>query len=44
MLKDEDIANIIDKYKDAEDIAKNLIKGAIKKGGLDNITVIVIKI
>ena len=44
MLKDEDIANIIDKYKDAKDIAKNLIKGAIKKGGLDNITVIVVKI
>jgi len=44
MLKDEDIANIIDKYKDAKDIAKNLIKDAIKKGGLDNITVIVVKI
>lgn len=44
MFKDEDIANIIDKYKDAKDIAKNLIKGAIKKGGLDNITVIVVKI
>lgn len=44
MLRDEDIANIIDKYKDAGNIAKNLIKGAIKKGGLDNITVIVIKI
>ena len=44
MLKDEDIANIIDKHKDAKDIAKNLIKGAIKKGGLDNITVIVVKI
>lgn len=44
MLKDEDIANIIDKYKDAKDIVKNLIKGAIKKSGLDNITVIVIKI
>jgi protein phosphatase len=44
MLKDEDIANIIDKYKDAKDIAKNLIKGAIKKSGLDNITVIVVKI
>lgn len=44
MLRDEDIANIIDKYKDAKDIAKNLIKDAIKKGGLDNITVIVVKI
>jgi len=44
MLRDEDIANIIDKYKDARNIAKNLIKGAIKKGGLDNITVIVVKI
>lgn len=44
MLKDEEISSIIDKYRNAHDIAKNLIKGAIKKGGLDNITVIVIKI
>jgi len=44
MLKDEDISGIIGKYKNAQDIAKNLIKGAIKKGGLDNITAIVIKI
>jgi len=43
MLKDEVISSIIGKYKNAQDIAKNLIKGAIKKGGLDNITVIVIK-
>jgi serine/threonine protein phosphatase PrpC len=44
MLKDEEISGTIDKYKNAEVIAKNLIKGAIKKGGLDNITIIVIKI
>jgi len=44
MLKDKDIASIIGKNKKAEDISKNLIKAAIKKGGLDNITVIVIKI
>ena len=43
MLKDIEISNIIDKYKNARDITKNLIKGAIKKGGLDNVTVIVIK-
>jgi protein phosphatase len=44
MLRDKDIASIISKNKKAEDISKNLIKAAIKKGGLDNITVIVIKI
>ncbi len=44
MLKDKDISSIIDKYKNTKGIAKNLIKGAIKRGGLDNITVIVIKI
>jgi serine/threonine protein phosphatase PrpC len=43
MLKDKDIAGIIDKYESARDITRNLIKGAIAKGGLDNITVIVIK-
>ena len=43
MLKDEEISGIIDINKNAQDIAKNLIKGALKKGGLDNITVIVIK-
>ena len=44
MLRDQDIAGIIDKYKSVQDITKNLIKAAIKKGGLDNITVIVIKV
>ena len=44
MLRDKDIAIIIGKNKKAEDISKNLIKAAIRKGGLDNITVIVIKI
>jgi len=43
MLKDEEISSIIDINKNAQDIAKNLIKDVIKKGGLDNITVIVIK-
>jgi protein phosphatase len=43
MLRDEEISSIVDMNKNAQDIAKNLIKGAIKKGGLDNITVIVIK-
>ena len=44
MLKDEDMVITINKYKSARDITKNLIKGAIIKGGLDNITVITIKI
>ena len=44
MLKDEDMVIIINKYKSARDITKNLIKDAIIKGGPDNITVIVIKI
>jgi len=43
MLKDKEISSIMDKYKNARDITKNLIKGAIKKGGQDNITIIVIK-
>ncbi len=44
MLKDREIAEIIDKSKSPRDITKNLIKGALIKGGLDNITVIAIKI
>jgi serine/threonine protein phosphatase PrpC len=44
MLKDSEIADIIDKYKSTRDITKNLIKGALIKGGLDNITVIAIKV
>jgi serine/threonine protein phosphatase PrpC len=44
MLKDREIAEIIDKSKSPRDITKNLIKGALLKGGLDNITVIAIKI
>lgn len=44
MLKDGDIAGIINKYNDVRDITKILIKNALKKGGMDNITVIVIKI
>lgn len=44
MLRDSLIFKIIDKFKNTEAIAKNLIKYANRKGGLDNITVIVIKI
>lgn len=44
MLRDKDILNIIDRYKQVRDIVKNLIKEALRKGGLDNITVIAIKI
>jgi serine/threonine protein phosphatase PrpC len=44
MLKDREIAEIIDKSKSTPDIVKNLIKGARAKGGLDNITVIAIKV
>jgi serine/threonine protein phosphatase PrpC len=44
MLKDREIAEIIDKSKSTPDIVKNLIKGALAKGGLDNITVIAIKV
>jgi len=44
MLRDKDIASIIDKNKKTEDISKKLIKAAVRKGGLDNITIIVIKI
>jgi serine/threonine protein phosphatase PrpC len=44
MLKDREIAEIIDKSKSPKDITKNLIKGALIKGGLDNITVIAIKV
>jgi len=44
MLKDENIAGIIDKHKSVKDIVENLIKGALKKGGFDNITIIAIKI
>lgn len=43
MLKDEEISGTIDINKNAREIAKNLIKSAMKKGGMDNITVIVIK-
>jgi len=44
MLKDDQICRIIEKYKDTADITKNLIKSALKKGGFDNITIIVIKV
>ncbi len=44
MLRDKDILNIINRYKHTKDIVKNLMKEAIKKGGLDNITIIAIKI
>jgi len=44
MLRDEHIEEIIDKHNETRDIVKNLIKKAIRKGGLDNITVIAIKV
>jgi PPM family protein phosphatase len=44
MLRDKEILNIINKNKKIRDITKNLIKEAIKKGGMDNITIIAIKI
>ena len=44
MLKDSQISKIINKNIEIETIAKNLIKGALSKGGLDNITIIVVKI
>jgi serine/threonine protein phosphatase PrpC len=44
MLKDREIAETIDKSKSPRGITKNLIKSAIIKGGLDNITVIAIKV
>ncbi|MDD5601275.1 MAG: Stp1/IreP family PP2C-type Ser/Thr phosphatase [Actinomycetota bacterium] len=44
MLRDKDILNIVNRHKQVEDIVKNLITEALRKGGLDNITVIAIKI
>jgi PPM family protein phosphatase len=44
MLRDDDILDITDRYKQVKDIVKNLINGSLDKGGLDNITVIAIKI
>lgn len=44
MLRDDDILDIADRYKQVKDIVKNLINEALDKGGLDNITVIAIKI
>lgn len=44
MLKDDDITRIINKNKTVKDITEILIKDALVKGGMDNITVIVIKI
>jgi len=43
MLRDNYIFKIINKFSSVEDIAQNLINSAKRKGGLDNITVIVIK-
>ncbi len=44
MLKDSQILKIINKNIEIETVTKNLIKGALGKGGLDNITIIVVKI
>jgi protein phosphatase len=44
MLRDSYILKIINKFSSSEDIAQNLVNSAKRKGGLDNITVIVVKI
>ena len=44
MLRDSHILKIINKFSSSEDIAQNLVNSAKRKGGLDNITVIVVKI
>jgi len=44
MLRDNEIAEALKKYTDISKSVKNLIKSAIKKGGNDNITVIIVKI
>jgi len=44
MLRDNYILKIINKFSSSEDIAQNLVNSAKRKGGLDNITVIVVKI
>jgi len=44
MLRDKEILNIVNSYNETKSIVGNLIKEAIKKGGMDNITVIAIKI
>ncbi len=43
-LKDEDISKIIDKNVKTADIVKNLINETIEKEGMDNVTVVAIKI
>jgi protein phosphatase len=44
MLRDKDILNIANRYEQVKDIVKNLINEALRRGGLDNITVIAVKI
>ncbi len=44
MLRDSYVLKIINKFSSSEDIAQNLVNSAKRKGGLDNITVIVVKI
>jgi serine/threonine protein phosphatase PrpC len=43
MLRDEIILKISEKYPEPEDVAKKLIKSALKNGGHDNITVIAVR-
>jgi len=43
MINDEMILKISEKYPEPEDTVKKLIESALKKGGNDNITVIVVK-
>ncbi len=44
MLRDEEILSTVNNFNKAREIVKSLIKEAIKKGGMDNITIITIKI
>ncbi len=43
-LRDKDISKIIDNYSKTRDIVKNLIEKVIEKEGMDNVTVVAIKI
>ncbi|MEA2015913.1 MAG: Stp1/IreP family PP2C-type Ser/Thr phosphatase [Actinomycetota bacterium] len=43
-LRDKDISKIIDNCSKTKDIAKSLIKETLKKEGMDNVTVVAIKV
>lgn len=44
MLRDKEISSTVAAYNKTGDIVKNLIDKALRKGGMDNITIIAIKI